>query len=42
VLIHRDGKYLTPTGETRLEARDHLLIMSDKKAAEWVRSAFHH
>jgi cell volume regulation protein A len=42
VLIHRDGKYLTPTGETLLQAKDHLLILSDSKAAEWVRQAFHH
>jgi cell volume regulation protein A len=42
VLIHRDGKYLTPNGETRLRSKDHLLIMSDSKAAEWVRHAFNH
>jgi cell volume regulation protein A len=42
VLIHRDGKYLTPNGDTRLRSKDHLLIMSDRKAAEWVRHAFDH
>ena len=42
VLIHRDGKYLTPTGETLLLPKDHLLILSDSNAAEWVRQAFHH
>ena len=29
VLIHRDGKYLTASGETVLRAGDHLLIMAD-------------
>jgi cell volume regulation protein A len=42
VLIHREGKYLTPNGDTRLQSRDHLLIMSDSKASEWVRHAFDH
>lgn len=42
VLIHRDGKYLTPTGETELKGRDHLLIMADKPATEWVLHAFTH
>jgi cell volume regulation protein A len=31
VLIHRKGKYLSPSGETVLEAGDHLLIMADNK-----------
>jgi potassium/hydrogen antiporter len=31
VLIHRRGKYMTPTGETILEPEDHLLIMADSK-----------
>jgi cell volume regulation protein A len=42
VLIHRHGKYLTPTGETELMANDHLLIMVDKPATEWVLHAFTH
>jgi len=29
VLIHRDGKYLTPSGETQIESDDHLLMISD-------------
>lgn len=29
VLIHRDGKYLTASGETILQTGDHLLIMAD-------------
>lgn len=32
VLIHRDGKYLTPHGDTVLLAGDHLLIMAENKA----------
>lgn len=42
VLIHRDGKYLTPTGETTLQGKDHLLIMTDNKSAPWVQQAFIH
>jgi cell volume regulation protein A len=40
VLIHRNGKYLTATGETIIEGADHLLVLSDKKSAEWVQQAF--
>lgn len=40
VLIHRDGKYLTATGETVIEARDHLLVLTDKSSADWVQQAF--
>lgn len=42
VLIHRNGKYLTATGETIMEAGDHLLVLSDKPSAEWVQQAFLH
>jgi cell volume regulation protein A len=31
VLIHRDEKYLSPNGDTILEARDHLMLMLDSK-----------
>ncbi|MFZ5972678.1 MAG: potassium/proton antiporter [Bacteroidota bacterium] len=31
VLIHRKGKYLSPSGETVLEEGDHLLVMADNK-----------
>jgi cell volume regulation protein A len=31
VLIHRQGKYLTPKGDTILENGDHLLLMADNK-----------
>lgn len=31
VLIHRDGKYITASGDTQLQAHDHLLIMADSK-----------
>lgn len=31
VLIHREDKYLNPSGETVLEPRDHLLVMTDNK-----------
>ncbi len=31
VLIHRDGKYVTPSGETIIEVNDHLLVMADTK-----------
>jgi potassium/hydrogen antiporter len=40
VLIHRNGKYLTATGETVIEAADHLLVLTDKNSAEWVQQAF--
>jgi cell volume regulation protein A len=41
VLIHRNSKYLTPTGETVLEKGDHLLIMADnKKIVEKVYDSF--
>jgi potassium/hydrogen antiporter len=33
VLIHRDDQYLSPNGDTVLEAGDHLLIMADNKDA---------
>jgi cell volume regulation protein A len=33
VLIHRNGKYLTPNGDTVLERGDHLVMMADNKAA---------
>jgi potassium/hydrogen antiporter len=32
VLIHRNGKYLTPNGDTVLELGDHLVMMADNKA----------
>ncbi|MBX2915626.1 MAG: potassium/proton antiporter [Cyclobacteriaceae bacterium] len=31
VLIHRHDKYVTPGGETEIEANDHLLILADNK-----------
>lgn len=31
VLIHRKGKYFTPSGDTVLETGDHLLLMADSK-----------
>lgn len=31
VLVHRNGKYISASGETIIEARDHLLIMADNK-----------
>jgi cell volume regulation protein A len=40
VMIHRKDKYLTATGETTIEAADHLLILTDKTSAEWVQQAF--
>ncbi|HZY78662.1 MAG TPA: potassium/proton antiporter [Cyclobacteriaceae bacterium] len=40
VLIHRNGKYLTATGETIIEGADHLLVLTDKQSAEWVQQAF--
>ncbi len=40
VLIHRNGKYLTATGETVIEGADHLLVLTDKKSADWVQQAF--
>jgi len=40
VLIHRNGKYLTATGETVIEGKDHLLLLTDKASADWVHQAF--
>jgi cell volume regulation protein A len=40
VLIHRNGKYLTATGETVIEGADHLLVLTDKKSADWIQQAF--
>jgi cell volume regulation protein A len=40
VLIHRNGKYLTATGETVIEGADHLLVLTDKSSADWVHQAF--
>jgi cell volume regulation protein A len=40
VLIHRRDKYLTATGETIIEAGDHMLVLTDKTSAEWVQQAF--
>ncbi len=40
VLIHRQGKYLTATGETTIEAGDHMLVLTDKTSADWVQQAF--
>lgn len=31
VLIHREDKYMSPNGDTILEAGDHLLVMTDNK-----------
>ena len=31
VLIHRNGKYVTASGATVIEPKDHLLIMADSK-----------
>jgi cell volume regulation protein A len=33
VLIHRQDKYVTPGGDTEIEANDHLLILADNKEA---------
>lgn len=41
VLIHRNGKYLTPTGETLIESNDHLLMLADNKGTvKRVQEAF--
>jgi cell volume regulation protein A len=40
VLIHRNGKYLTATGETIIEGADHLLVLTDNQSADWVHQAF--
>jgi cell volume regulation protein A len=41
VMINREGKYLTASGETLLQAGDHLLIMTDnKETAQQVASIF--
>ena len=31
VLIHRDGKYITASGDTEIMPQDHLLVMADNK-----------
>jgi cell volume regulation protein A len=33
VLIHRDGKYISASGDTIIEPQDHLLVMADNKDA---------
>lgn len=41
VLIHRDGKYLTASGETTVRDGDHLLILADNKdTVERIHQAF--
>lgn len=40
VLIHRNGKYLSATGETVIEGADHLLVLTDRTSAQWVQQAF--
>lgn len=41
VLIHRDGKYISPDGETAIVGGDHLLVLADsKEAVETVRAKF--
>jgi cell volume regulation protein A len=40
VLIHRHDKYLTATGETTIEAGDHMLVLTDKGSADWIQQAF--
>lgn len=40
VLIHRGDKYLTATGETTIEAGDHMLVLTDKTSADWIQQAF--
>lgn len=41
VLIHRNDKYLSPNGDTMLEAGDHLLVMAQsKQAGEMVYDSF--
>jgi len=41
VLIHRGKKYIHPSGDTIMEAGDHLLVLSDnKEAVESVYSTF--
>ncbi|HNV30512.1 MAG TPA: TrkA C-terminal domain-containing protein, partial [Cyclobacteriaceae bacterium] len=31
VLVHRNGKYIPPSGETIIEPNDHMLVMADTK-----------
>lgn len=41
VMIHRDGKYLAPAGETVIAAGDHLLVLADtKESGEQVLERF--
>ncbi len=41
VLIHREGRYLTPRGDTVIEPGDHLLVMGDTKSTiEKVNNLF--
>lgn len=41
VLIHRDGKYIAPDGETSIVGGDHLLVLADtKEAVEEIRGRF--
>lgn len=41
VLIHRQGKYITASGDTTIEVGDHLLIMADnKECVDQIHHAF--
>ncbi len=41
VLIHRDGKYISPTGETVITPGDHMLVLADnKESADVIRDRF--
>ncbi|HEY3405119.1 MAG TPA: potassium/proton antiporter [Ohtaekwangia sp.] len=41
VLIHRHDKYITPSGDTVIEGKDHLLVMAgSRETAERVYSSF--
>lgn len=40
VLIHRDEKYITASGETEIMAGDHLLVMTDKESVAKIHECF--
>lgn len=42
-MIHRGNTYVTPSGDTQIAERDHLLVMADsKETIEKVKAIFHH
>jgi Trk K+ transport system NAD-binding subunit len=40
-MIHREDKYVTPSGNTEIKAGDHLLILADsKESRKQIQNSF--